>query len=111
MKSLIALLAGVACAAAVHDRILEVGSFQGYQVYRIYPRNDQDLEFIHSLESHGVYDFWTELRREKPVDIMVPPEDKKTFTMHMITKGIKHEVMIPDIQELINLEKVPSRVE
>ncbi len=111
MKSLIAMLAGIACAAAVHDGTLDLDSFQGYQVYRTYPRNDQDLEFIHSLESHGVYDFWTELRRENPVDIMVPPEAKKTFTMHMTTKGIKHEVMIPDIQELINLEKVPSRVE
>ena len=110
MKTLIALVAGLACTAAVHDRILEVDSFQGYQVFRAYPRNDQDLEFINSLESHGVYDFWTDLRRGKPVDIMVPPAAQKTFIKHMTAKEIEHEVMIPDIQELINLEKVQSRV-
>lgn len=50
------------------------------------------------------------MRREKPVDIMVPPAAQKTFTRYLTTQGIEHEVMIPDIQELIDLEKVQSRV-
>jgi murein tripeptide amidase MpaA len=99
----------VALAAAVHDRVIQVESFDGFKVYRAFPE-EQDLEFMRKFEGQGVYDFWTEVRKDKPVDIMVPPTVQKSFTSQLTTRGVRHEVMIPNVQALIDLEKAQAKL-
>ena len=81
-------------------------SYNDYKVYRSYPKNNDEVDFIQSFESQGNYDFWTDLKKGEPVEIMVSPENERIFENKLSTRGIKHEVIISDVQQLINLEKV-----
>ena len=109
MKLLVVAATCLALAAAVHDRVISVESFDGFKVYRAFPE-DQDLDFMRKFENNGVYDFWTEVRKGKPVDIMVPPASQATFTRQLTERGVRHEVMIPNVQALIDLEKAQSKL-
>merc|ERR1711970_322120 len=103
------LLAGlVAVSAAVHDNVhTNLKSFDGYKVYKTHP-TENDLQFMRDLKFSGDYDFWTEVRKDHAVDIMVPPSAQSTFIRTLNEEGIKHEVMIEDVQSLINLERAQS---
>jgi len=108
---LLVLTAGLlACTEAVHDSIIDRDNYHDFQVFRAFPQHDCDFEFLQQLNSQGLYDFWTELRRGHPVDIMVPPAVQSSFTRQLTLKGIQHEIMISNVQELINIEKVQSRL-
>jgi len=98
----------VAVAAAVHDNVLNVESFDGFKVYKTFP-TENDLEFMRNFKASGPYDYWTEVRKNRPVDIMVPPSAQSTFIRRLNEQGIKHEVMIEDVQTLINLERPKSK--
>merc|ERR1711887_316220 len=103
------LLAGlVAVTAALHDNVhTNLKSFEGYKVYKTHP-TENDLQFMRNLQFSGHYDFWTEVRKDHAVDIMVPPSAQSTFIRTLNEEGIKHEVMIEDAQSLINLERAQS---
>jgi len=109
MKLLVVAATCLALAAAVHDRVISVESFDGFKVFRAFPE-DQDLDFMRKFQSNGVYDFWSEVRKGKPVDIMVPPAVQTTFTRQLTERGVRHEVMISNVQALIDLEKAQSKL-
>ena len=62
------------------------------------------------MQGAGAYDYWTEVRLDKPVDIMAPPSAQAAFIRQLTEKGVRHEVMIPDVQALIDLEKAQSKL-
>lgn len=60
------------------------------------------------LENRPIYDFWTEITLDRNVDIMVPPQFHKQMEADLAARGLSFEVIIPDVQELIENEKVKA---
>jgi len=93
----------------LHDSVINVESFDGFQVYRTQPSNKEEADYLQDLrENRDHYDFWTEVRRGYGVDIMVPPGVQAQLEEDLQMMNLKHEVIIPDVQRLIELEKVPA---
>jgi len=70
----------------------------------------EQIEFLERLqETSKFYDFWSEVRSNRPVDIMVPPGMDKQLETELQEKGIQWSVMIKDVQENINMEKISSK--
>jgi murein tripeptide amidase MpaA len=109
MKLLVGLAALLSTAFGLHDSVIDVDSFTGFQVYRTFPKDQSDASYLQSLRTlREDYDFWTEVRSMGPVDIMVPPGRHDQLGQDLELKGISYEMMIPDVQKLIDLEKVAS---
>ena len=108
MKALICLSFVLALKATPYKKsdLPEARSYQNYKVYQTYPNNDDEIDFIKSFGSMENYDFWTDIKKGEPVEIMVSPENERTFEKQMAAKDIKYVVFISNVQELINLEKV-----
>jgi len=104
----LALLGFLSVAAALHDSTINVDSFTGFQVYRIQPKNAEDVTYMRMLENRPIYDFWTEITLNRNVDIMVPPQFHKQMEADLAARGLSFEVIIPDVQELIENEKVKA---
>jgi hypothetical protein len=55
--------------------------------------------------SHCICNF-LQIGRGRPVDIMVPPDKVKNLESDL--SGLSYSIMIPDVQKLIDLEKMAS---
>ena len=96
-------------ALALHDSVIDVDSFTGFQVYRAVPKDQSNASYLQTLRTiREHYDFWTEVRINGPVDIMVPPGKQEQLENDFELKGISYEIMIPDVQKLIELEKIAA---
>lgn len=52
------------------------------------------------LEKNPEVDFWTEARRiNKDADLMISPVFQKEFEEQLAKKGIKHSVIINNVEE------------
>ena len=102
------LLGFLSVAAALHDSTINVDSFTGFRVYRTQPKNAEDVTYMRMLENRPIYDFWTEITLDRNVDIMVPPQFHKQMEADLAARGLSFEVIIPDVQELIENEKVKA---
>ena len=105
---ILGLLGCLTAVAALHDSTINVESFTGFQVYRIQPRNAEDVTYMRMLENRPFYDFWTEIVLGRNVDIMVPPQHHIQMEADLFASGLSFEVIIPDVQELIENEKVKA---
>ena len=105
---ILGLLGCLTAVAALHDSTINVESFTGFQVYRIQPRNAEDVTYMRMLENRPFYDFWTEIVLGRNVDIMVPPQHHIQMEADLFARGLSFEVIIPDVQELIENEKVKA---
>jgi len=109
MKLFLCLAALLATAIGLHDSVIDVDSFTGFQVYRASPKDQSDASYLQTLRTlREHYDFWTEVRNSGPVDIMVPPGKQEQLESDLELKGISYEIMIPDVQKLIDLEKIAA---
>jgi len=104
---LLLVLTLVCLTTAVHDSTVNVDTFHGYTVYRTFPTTEAAASSLQKLRlDHPDYDFWTEVRINRPVDIMVAPHKTARMQRDLAFRGIEFEVMIPDVQKLIEAEKV-----
>ncbi|CAG7816110.1 unnamed protein product [Allacma fusca] len=101
MKVLAALL--VCCFAAVSGEIVR---FHGHEVLRVYPETQGEVSSLKVLGN--LYDFWTPPRLNRPTDIQVGGGDKKALRDFLTKNGIKYEVMIDDLEQIINLERMSN---
>jgi len=109
MRFLVAFAALFSAALALHDSVIDVESFTGFQVYRAIAKDQSDASYLQTLRTiREHYDFWTEVRITGPVDIMVPPGKQEQLEADLELKGISYEIMIPDVQKLIELEKLAA---
>eukprot|EP00090_Calanus_glacialis_P035855 TRINITY_DN6115_c0_g1_i1.p1 TRINITY_DN6115_c0_g1~~TRINITY_DN6115_c0_g1_i1.p1 ORF type:complete len:424 (-),score=112.63 TRINITY_DN6115_c0_g1_i1:138-1409(-) len=109
MRFLVAFAALFSAALALHDSVIDVESFTGFQVYRAYAKDQSDASYLQTLRTiREHYDYWTEVRINGPVDIMVPPGKQEQLETDLELKGISYEIMIPDVQKLIELEKLAA---
>jgi len=109
MRVLLTLATLVAAAKALHDSVIDVDTFTGFQVYRAVAKDQGEASYLQTLRMiRDHYDFWTEVRINGPVDIMVPPGLQGQLETDLELKGISYELMIPDVQKLIELEKIAA---
>jgi len=109
MRLFVIVAALFSACLALHDSVIDVDSFSGFQVFRVFPTDQSDASYLQTLRNlREHYDFWTEVRAAGPVDIMVPPGKEEKLMNDLELKGISHEIMIPDVQKLIELEKMAS---
>jgi len=102
-------LAIVKSGLCVHDSVISVQSYEGFQVYRTQPQTKEQADFLNNLsETSYHYDFWNEVRKEGNVDIMVPPGFQQQLERDLGAMDIKHQILIQDVQSLIELEKIPA---
>merc|ERR1712123_345310 len=103
MKGLSCLLVlRFACLGLAVDKV----DYSGYQVLRVEINNEQDAESLKNLEEEGLFDFWTEIRMGKHVDIMASPDSIGSLDMWLETNGLTSAVMIQDVAPLMELEKM-----
>jgi len=82
-------------------------TYEGYKVYRMYPKTEEQKVYLRSLEESDELDFWQAVRKiDTPVDVMVKPKDQKKFVMAMQGNGMEPEIFIDDVQEKIKPEHV-----
>jgi len=105
------LLALVAGAVALQDAVIDIDNYTGFQVFRTEPRTETDVAQLRMMESRSFYDFWTEIAQGRNVDIMVPPKFVHQLEADLALVGMSYSLMIPDVQDLIKREKVPTNKE
>lgn len=72
-----------------------------YQVVRLYPRTRVDLQtLLNQLDSSEV-EILTEVRLNKSVEILIPPDSKEDFLGFVEASSMRLETMIPDVQKKV----------
>ncbi|XP_076814919.1 carboxypeptidase B-like [Clavelina lepadiformis] len=81
------------------------GKFHGNQVWRIVPRNDEQLKFLHQLSStpHYKVDTWKHPTLvDIPADYHIPVEELSRFKRSLSSHDISYDVMIANVQNLVD---------
>merc|ERR1719175_283776 len=107
MKVYLLVWSLAAFASGLHDSYRN-NSYEGYQVFRISPQTRAEVDFLAGLQDRPMFDFWTEPVLGRTADVMVPPRLVPAFTADLAAQGLTFEVMIPDVQKLIELEKMAA---
>jgi len=71
----------------IHDKFIDVSSYDGYQVISVIPKTIEDFEMLKTLDDHPYLDFWTEIGLNRPVDIMVVPHFRFDFVKILKKSG------------------------
>merc|ERR1712240_75284 len=80
--------------------------YSGYQVLRVQVNNQQEAETLKNLEEENLFDFWTEIRLGKHVDIMASPNTISSLETWLGSHSLVFSVMISDVAPLLELEKI-----
>ena len=68
---------------------------------RVRIKNDAEAEMLSILQKENLYDFWTELRVGKHVDLMSSPEQLDDLQHWLSSNNLHWSVMISDVQLLM----------
>ncbi|XP_078409970.1 carboxypeptidase A1-like [Cetorhinus maximus] len=82
--------------------------FEGDQVLRITPRDEEQASLVMSLEDqeHLQLDIWhSPMKSDLIIDIHVPENSLQSFKVFLEHNGIQYSAMIEDLQVLIDDEK------
>merc|ERR1711872_1090532 len=82
--------------------------YTGYQVLRVEVRDSNEAETLRKLREDGLFDFWTEIRIGKHVDIMASPLTLVSLKKWLDLHSLSSTTMIADVgplmkQELVNV--------
>jgi len=79
--------------------------YSGYQVLRVQVTTETQAHTLRTLEQENLFDFWTEIRLGKHVDIMAAPSTVLALETWLGEAGLVFSVMIPDVSPLLELER------
>nr|XP_022916572.1 zinc carboxypeptidase-like [Onthophagus taurus] len=97
----LALLAVVLTAV-----LAEQVNYDGYKVYKVTPRSQDQADFLKSLEDSGEFDFWDHTRLlEYPVSIMVKPALQASFENVLNLKYMHYSILIDDVERVFKFER------
>ncbi|CAJ1056141.1 carboxypeptidase A4 [Xyrichtys novacula] len=103
MRGLWLLLVLVAAAKA------DVRVFSGDQVIRVNAETEDQLQLLQALEAREEWevDFWLDpVSTDLPIDIRVPYDSQTAVMEYLNANSIRYSVLISDLQELLDEEKV-----
>merc|ERR1712055_939037 len=84
-------------------------NYSGYQVFRVQVENMEQAELMEGLNREGKFDFWTEVRLGRPVDVMTSPENRKELETWLGEVDIHWSIMVEDVGVLMEAELVESK--
>jgi len=91
------------CATALSVSSEEaITTYNGHRVFAVNVTNEIQAKALANLEEDGSVDFWTDINVDAPTDIMVKPEDTKSFKQLLEKFNIEFETKIEDVQQLID---------
>lgn len=77
-------------------------SYDGYKVYRIWPKTEDQKIYLKSLEDDEVHDFWASVTMsDRPVEVMVKPEDQINFVSSMLDIGLEPEMFVENVNKYV----------
>jgi carboxypeptidase A2 len=104
MKVAILLLLAAAAVCTANNPAKK--RYDGYHLYRVYPADKVQTDFVVEQEGDSELDFWYEGRDR--FDILVPPHKLVGFELQMSTHGVKFEIFNKDIQRDIDIETLTT---
>lgn len=57
------------------------------------------MEALLALEQSGIFDFWTDLRFDRLIDIMAAPDKVNQLVDFLTLNGIPHRLKISNVQQ------------
>merc|ERR1719466_359501 len=84
-------------------------NYSGYQVFGVQVENMEQAELMEGLNREGKFDFWTEVRLGRPVDVMTSPENRKELETWLGEVDIHWSIMVEDVGVLMEAELVESK--
>jgi len=102
LHKILFLFATLSTVSCIHDKYIDVESYHGYSVISIEPETIEEMNILAKLREHPQLDFWTEIGLNRPVNIMLTPTMRKS----KMFEGLKSKVIIENVQELIENEKL-----
>ena len=112
MKSLLLVACLVSVASALHDTFIDVNNdFTGFKVFRINAKDEAEVDYLRTLQKRPMYDFWSDAVLGRATDIMVPPKYVLQLVAELAEHNIQYSIMISNVQDTIDQEKIPSNRE
>ena len=102
MRNLIVLAGLLAVAFAANEQ----QKYDGFTVLRAQVDNLDHAEALHQLEQTGAFDFWTQVKKQGPVDIMAKSDKLAELADYLTTNDVSFSTMVEDVQELIDQAKM-----
>ena len=78
------------------------------QVLRINVQNDGHASKMAELQNMPEFDFWSNILVGKHVDVMTSEDNLEFLQSWLNSNNLDWSIMIPDVQALIELEKIPN---
>ncbi|KAF5272917.1 hypothetical protein FQR65_LT04846 [Abscondita terminalis] len=77
--------------------------YDNYQISRVIPRNEKQLQVLRQLERNPAFNFWSHVAHvNQTVDVMVPPLLRSQWDS--LLEGFDHHLWIENVQTLIDNE-------
>ncbi|CAL8103799.1 unnamed protein product [Orchesella dallaii] len=86
-----------------------VKHYNGYRVVRATPETQSQFESLLELANQDKYDFWQDPRPGGFADVMVSPSDYAPVVEFLEAAGVKHSIMIEDLEPLLFAERQAMR--
>ena len=77
---------------------------------RVAVKDETDAEKLSELEREHSFDFWSNIRIGKHVDVMTSPDSSQTLESWLLENNLDWSIMISDVESLMKLEQVPVSV-
>ncbi|KAK2726271.1 hypothetical protein QYM36_000657 [Artemia franciscana] len=87
-----------------------VKSYEGYKVFRALPSEEYQLAELLKLQDVQSYDFWSEISKHQPVDIMATPESISELEAFFKSHNIGYTTFMEDVEKKIQDSAVKSNV-
>ncbi|PSN45347.1 Zinc carboxypeptidase A 1 [Blattella germanica] len=89
----------------------EKATFRQYQVHRLIPTNEEQLNALRELEDNSnEMNFWIGPSYVgKAIDVMVPPHELPHFKEVLENLNLKSEIYIEDVQKLVDIEELEAK--
>jgi len=97
MKGLVVLCLALLCVYAEERK-----RYDGYQLFRVYPRDSMQADYVYEQSGDSELDFWYEGRDR--FDILVPPHKVDWFKDEMNYRDVPFEVANTNLQVDIDVE-------
>merc|ERR1712141_71458 len=89
---------------AIHDKYIDVPSYEGYKLFRFHPSSANASKLIFStFEDNERTEIWSMRRNE--IDVMVTKESVETLQKVSSLSHTPYTILIDDIERLISAQK------
>jgi len=83
--------------------------YQGHVLIQLTPETAEHVQWLEKLEENSAeLDFWSGTHIGVKMEVRVPPSSRQTFLDLLTERGIEHEIVVENLQELVNQETMSN---